>query len=80
MPLPALARLLRAFFFFVVVVFFAPATRAAAFDRASWKADYAALKTSLERDYAHLAWFASPEGGVDLPALDRRTSAALQAA
>ena len=48
-----------------------------AFDRAAWQDDYAALKHELERRYANLAWFASPEGGVDLPALDRYTTAAL---
>jgi hypothetical protein len=51
-----------------------------AFDLKPWLADYSALKQGLERDYAHLAWFASPEGGVDLPALDKKTLAALQAA
>ena len=35
-----------------------------AFDRKPWLADYAALKQALERDYGHLAWFGSPEGGV----------------
>ena len=53
---------------------------APAFDRKPWLADYAALKQALERDYAHLAWFGSPEGGVDLPALDKKTLGALQAA
>jgi hypothetical protein len=47
------------------------------FDRNSWLQDYAALKQALEKRYSNLAWFASPEGGVDLPALDRRTLAAL---
>ncbi|SFS18394.1 Peptidase family S41 [Dyella sp. OK004] len=47
------------------------------FDRAAWQADYAALKTELEQRYANLAWFASPQGGVDLPALDRYTEATL---
>jgi len=47
------------------------ASRAApAFDRSAWQADHAALKQVLEQDYAHLAWVASPQGGVDLPALD----------
>jgi hypothetical protein len=45
-----------------------------------WLDDYALLKSSLERDYANLAWYASPEGAVDLPALDRRTAAALASA
>ena len=47
------------------------------FDRAAWQGDYAALKRELEQRYANLAWFASSEGGVDLPALDRYTTAAL---
>ncbi|MEP7043677.1 MAG: S41 family peptidase [Dokdonella sp.] len=45
----------------------------AGFDRAAWRTDYATLKRALEQSYANLAWFASPQGGVDLPALDRRT-------
>ncbi len=53
---------------------------AAQFDRQAWEADYRALKAELERSYAHLAWLASPEGGVDLPALDRATTQALQRA
>ena len=52
----------------------------AAFDRGAWLRDYAALKQALEARYSNLAWFASPEGGVDLPALDKRTMAALRAA
>lgn len=46
---------------------------AAGFDRRAWLEDYAALKQGLEKSYANLAWFGSPQGGVDLPALDRRT-------
>jgi hypothetical protein len=53
---------------------------AQAFDRTGWLKDYATLKQALERRYANLAWFASPEGGVDLPALDRRTLALLKSA
>jgi hypothetical protein len=52
----------------------------ASFDRAAWLADYAALKTAMERSQSHLAWLASPESGVDLPALDRRAMRALQSA
>lgn len=48
------------------------------FDRDAWLRDYAALKQALEKHYSNLAWFASPESGVDLPALDRRTLAALK--
>jgi hypothetical protein len=50
------------------------------FDRKAWMEDYAYLKTQLERTYSNLAWFASPQGGVDLPGLDRRTQRALQTA
>jgi hypothetical protein len=42
--------------------------------------DYALLKAGLERSYANLAWFASPQGGIDLPALDRRTIRSLRTA
>lgn len=49
-------------------------------DRAAWLADYVALKLALETQYANLTWFASPQGGRDLPALDRRTTAALEQA
>ncbi|MDX5514419.1 S41 family peptidase [Stenotrophomonas bentonitica] len=45
---------------------------AAAVDRDAWRADYAVLKAALQSDYAHLAWMASPESGVDLPTLDAR--------
>jgi hypothetical protein len=48
-----------------------------AFDRAAWQADYAYLKHRLETFDANLAWLGSPQSGVDLPALDRRTTAAL---
>jgi len=56
------------------------ASPALAYDRDAWLADYAKLKTAMEASYANLAWFGSPRGGVDLPALDRRTIAALEAA
>ncbi|MFT3709838.1 MAG: S41 family peptidase [Archangium sp.] len=52
----------------------------AKFDRKAWLSDYQSLKEGLERQYSHLAWFGSPEGGVDLPELDRETLAALQRA
>lgn len=55
----------------------APAQR---LDRGAWQQDYALLKQALEKRYSNLAWFASPEGGVNLPALDRRTRSALQTA
>jgi len=50
------------------------------FERATWQQDYAFLRARLEESYANLAWFASPQGGVDLPALDRRTRRLLNAA
>jgi hypothetical protein len=52
----------------------------AGFNRSAWQDDYSALKAAMEEGYANLAWFASPEGGVDLPAVDRRTEAAIAAA
>jgi hypothetical protein len=55
-------------------------TLQARFDAAAWQADFRALKTALEQRYGHLAWFASPEGGVDLPALERETARALRRA
>ena len=55
-------------------------TQAAAYDGAAWLNDYAQLKKIMEKDYANLAWFASPEGGLDLPSLDRKTLQALHAA
>lgn len=57
-----------------------PASASPAFDRAGWLSDYAHLKTELEAGYSNLAWFASPQGGVDLPALDQHTLHALQIA
>jgi Peptidase family S41 len=50
------------------------------FDRKAWRQDYSTLKHELERSYSHLAWAASPASGIDLPALDRRTRLALDAA
>jgi hypothetical protein len=50
------------------------------FSRDDWLADYSYLKLQLERDYSHLVWFGSPQGGVDLPALDRATCTALERA
>ena len=55
-------------------------TAAAPFDRAAWQGDYAQLKGELVDRYANLAWKASGAGGVDLPALDRATTAALASA
>lgn len=40
-------------------------------DRDAWRGDLAVLKQTLQDDYAHLAWVASAESGVDLPALER---------
>ncbi|HEX3808660.1 MAG TPA: S41 family peptidase [Rhizomicrobium sp.] len=56
------------------------AAHAATFDRAAWQSDYAYLKTALEKTDANLAWLGSPQSGVDLPDLDRRTQAALSTA
>jgi len=54
--------------------------QAAPFDRAGWLSDYAQLKTIMEKHYANLAWFGSPDGGVDIPRLDKRTLLALKSA
>ena len=53
---------------------------APAYDAAAWQADYSQLKKIMEKDYANLAWFASPDGGLDVPSLDRKTLKALRAA
>jgi hypothetical protein len=53
---------------------------AAGIDHPAWNADYTLLKAELEKSYSHLAWFASPQSGVNIPALDRRTQAALDSA
>lgn len=55
-------------------------TTACAFERQDWLEDYAALKTALEQRYANLAWFASPQSGLNLPALDKRTRRLLETA
>ena len=59
---------------------FSQSTTAGHFSTATWLADFSSLKSELERSYSHLAWFASPQGGVDLPVLDRSTRQALQRA
>lgn len=51
-----------------------------AYDGAAWRADYAQLKRILEQNYSNLAWFGSPEGGLNLPLLDRQTRSNLAAA
>lgn len=50
------------------------------YDAAAWNNDYAALKRELERNYSHLAWFGSPQSGVNLPQLDSMTRRALREA
>ncbi|MFZ6760780.1 S41 family peptidase [Undibacterium sp. Ji50W] len=47
------------------------------FDARAWQADYAFLKQQLQTQYANLAWFASPQGKVNLPQLDTYTRKAL---
>lgn len=71
---------LTAAFFVLVLSVTGPAAGGptkARFDPSAWQADFRALKAALEQRYGHLAWFASPEGGVDLPALERETARAL---
>lgn len=58
----------------------APVHAATEVDRAAWRADLAALTQTLQDDYAHLAWMASPQSGVDLPALARAATRALDEA
>ena len=58
----------------------AAADPAPKFDSRPWAEDFSALKTGMEARYANLAWFASPESGVDLPGLERHTRTALAAA
>ncbi|MFZ6770189.1 S41 family peptidase [Undibacterium sp. Di26W] len=48
-----------------------------AFDAHAWQADYAFLKQQLQTQYANLAWFASPQGKINLPQLDAYTRKAL---
>jgi hypothetical protein len=61
-------------------IFTSHAAGAADFDRKAWQEDYTYLKSALEQNYANLAWLGSPQGGVDLPALDLRTQRALDQA
>jgi hypothetical protein len=75
-----LARWLRGGVCVAWIVAAAISPRAQAFDRRAWQQDYSILKQALERRYSHLAWFGSSSARVHLPALDRRTQAALQAA
>ncbi len=56
------------------------AVAAPAYDPAAWRGDYAQLKQRLEEEYVNLAWFGSPQGGVNLPRLDQRTQASLATA
>lgn len=58
----------------------APPPPTVRFDKAAWLADFQLLKSTLERSYGHLAWAASTDSGLDLPALERRTTQALQRA
>jgi hypothetical protein len=62
-----------------------PATASSAiknkkFDAAPWLDDYSILKANLETGYANLLWFASPESGADLPALNKSTLSLLRQA
>jgi hypothetical protein len=59
---------------FAVLLFASAAQAAPGFDRSGWQADYAYLKARLQAIDANLAWLGSLQSGVDLPALDRRTT------
>lgn len=50
------------------------------FDRVAWQEDFRQLKATLERTYVNMAWMGSPQSGIDVPRLERRTRAALAAA
>jgi len=64
-------------FAFASLAGIAPALATSTFDRAAWQRDYGRLKDALQKEYVNLAWKASGAGGVDLPALDRATTAVL---
>lgn len=49
-------------------------------DREAWRGDLAVLKQTLQDDYAHLAWVASTQSGVDLPALEHDAQQAIATA
>ncbi|MFC4762928.1 S41 family peptidase [Dyella koreensis] len=63
-----------------LILFSGTTIAAEPFDRGAWQQDYVQLKTELTDRYSNLAWKASGAGGVDLPALDRKTTAALASA
>ena len=50
------------------------------YDATGWAGDFAQLKAGLENSYVNLAWMGSPQSGIDLPRLERRTQAALAGA
>lgn len=50
------------------------------FSAKSWIKDFHELCQHLERSYANLTWFASPQGGVDLPELHKTALRALKSA
>lgn len=52
---------------------------AATYDARAWQADYARLKQDMAQGYANLDWIAAHRG-LDLAALDRQTTAALDGA
>lgn len=49
-------------------------------DTNAWLDDYSTMKQALQQRYSNLTWFASVEGGIDLPELDRQTLIGLKAA
>lgn len=56
----------------------APAQEAGSgFRQVEWLEDFQQLKERLEREYVNLAWMASPQSGIDVPRLERRTREAL---
>jgi len=79
-PAPALRSALASALCALALTAAAAAEPVRPFDPQPWLDDFAALKTGMEDRYANLAWFASPAGGVDLPALERQARKALAAA
>ncbi|QNU14354.1 hypothetical protein [Thermomonas sp. XSG] len=69
----------RSLFVLTGLLLAAAVTDVASYDAKPWLADYARLKRDMAQGYANLDWMVERRG-LDLVALDRDTSAALQGA
>ena len=67
----------RAFFSIAALILLIVAADVLTYDPKPWLADYARLKHDMAQGYANLDWIVEKRG-VDLPTLDRKTTAALQ--